>query len=185
MFSYPHTIYIYVDVYLYKIPGYHIREIKCTYSNGYTAVNTLQLTNKQMHLFTKIPLFISCRHNATLQGNTSQLNKQMPGLFTICFNPSLNTEAIMSNAPNKHLHLLAIAALHLTLMYSSGQTTHQARVAAMPAVSSGPTSGRLNCSGKCRRPESTVMKKVDIKPMVLTQVMPKPCVQALLLLEFG
>ena len=67
-----------------------------------------------MHLFTKIPLFISCRHNATLQGNTSQLNKQMPGLFTICFNPSLNAEAIISNAPNKHLHLLAIAALHLT-----------------------------------------------------------------------
>ena len=105
---------LYVYLYLNKIPGYHIREIKCTYSNGYTAVNTLQLTNKQMHLFTKIPLFISCRHNATLQGNTSQLNKQMPGLFTICFNPSLNAEAIMSNAPNKHLHLLAIAALHLT-----------------------------------------------------------------------
>ena len=30
------------------------------------------------------------------------------------FNPSLNAEAIMSNAPNKRLYLLAIAALHLT-----------------------------------------------------------------------
>lgn len=68
-----------------------------------------------MHPFTKIPLFISCRHNATLQGNPSQLHKQMPGPVTpFFFNPSLNAEAITSNAPNKRLHLLAIAALHLT-----------------------------------------------------------------------
>ena len=63
-------------------------------------------------------------------------------------------------------------------MYSKGQTIHQANVAAIPDVRKGPTAGRENRSGKCRLPESTNIKYVVMRPIVLTHVTPKPYKQS-------
>ena len=63
-------------------------------------------------------------------------------------------------------------------MYSKGQMIHQANVAAIPDVRKGPTAGRENRSGKCRLPESTNIKYVVMRPIVLTHVTPKPYKQS-------